>query len=481
MKYEAVIGLEVHAQLLTKSKIFCSCSTVFGGEPNTHTCPICLGMPGVLPVVNKKAVELALKTALATHCEIASFSQFARKNYFYPDLPKGYQISQYERPLASDGYVEIELGEERQKKKIGIMRIHIEEDAGKLLHEIGGAATEYSYVDFNRTGVPLIEIVSEPGMNTPEEASEYLRALREILQYLEVCDGNMEEGSLRCDANISLRPVGEKKLGTKVELKNMNSFRHVQNALEYERERQRGLLEEGASIIQQTRLWDADQGVTSSMRSKEEAHDYRYFPDPDLVPLAIDPEWINEIRKTLPELPIELRERFVRDYQLPLYDAKVLTSSKSLASYFEECVKLYPTPKTVSNWVMGELLRALNESKKEIKDCPIAPSSLVEMLKMVDEGIISGKLAKKVFEEMYQSRKKPTEIVEERGFTQISGEGELHTMIDRIIATYPSQVEEYRQGKEKLFGFFVGEVMKSTKGKANPHVVNELLKKKLGR
>jgi len=481
MKYEAVIGLEVHAQLLTKSKIFCSCSTVFGGEPNTHTCPICLGMPGVLPVVNKKAVELAIKTALATHCEIASFSQFARKNYFYPDLPKGYQISQYERPLASDGYVEIELGEERQKKKIGIMRIHMEEDAGKLLHEIGGAATEYSYVDFNRTGVPLIEIVSEPGMNIPEEASEYLRALREILQYLEVCDGNMEEGSLRCDANISLRPVGEKKLGTKVELKNMNSFRHVQNALEYETERQRGLLEEGASIIQQTRLWDADQGVTSSMRSKEEAHDYRYFPDPDLVPLAIDPEWINEIRKTLPELPIELRERFVRDYQLPLYDAKVLTSSKSLACYFEECVKLYPTPKTVSNWVMGELLRALNESKKEIKDCPIAPSSLVEMLKMVDEGIISGKLAKTVFEEMYQSRKKPTEIVEERGLTQISGEGELHTMIDHIIATYPSQVEEYRQGKEKLFGFFVGEVMKTTKGKANPHVVNELLKKKLGR
>jgi len=481
MKYEAVIGLEVHAQLLTTSKVFCNCSTVFGGEPNKQTCPICLGMPGVLPVLNKKVVELTIKTALATHCKIAPFSQFARKNYFYPDLPKGYQISQYERPLASDGYIEIEVGKEGQKKKIGITRIHMEEDAGKLLHEMEGAVTDYSYVDFNRTGVPLIEIVSKPDINTPEEASEYLRSLREILQYLEVCDGNMEEGSFRCDANISLRPEGQKGLGTKVEVKNMNSFRHVQHALEFEVERQQRMLEEGETIIQETRLWDANQEITSSMRSKEEAHDYRYFPDPDLVPIVIDPGWTEEIKKTLPELPVERRERFVKDYGIPAYDVNVLTSSKPLADYYEESVKLYSKPKVVSNWIMGELLRVLKESKKEIEECPITPSSLAEMLKMVDEGTISGKIAKKVFEEMYQSGKGPAEIVKKRGLEQVSDEGELDTVIDSILSTHAKQVEEYHQGKEKLFGFFVGEVMKATRGKANPKMVNELLRKRLGK
>ena len=475
---EVVIGLEVHAQLLTRSKIFCSCSTVFGGKPNQQTCPICLGMPGVLPVVNKQVIELAMKTALATNCQIAPASQFARKNYFYPDLPKGYQISQYEQPLATEGFIEIEVGEGR-KKRIGITRIHMEEDAGKLLHELEGAPTEHSYVDFNRTGVPLMEIVSEPDLSTPEEACAYLRNLRAIVQYLEVCDGNMEEGSFRCDANISLRPAGQRELGTKVELKNMNSFRHVQHALEYEVERQHTLLEEGEPIIQETRLWDTHQGITASMRGKEEAHDYRYFPDPDLVPIVIEAAWIEDIKKTLPELPVERRDRFVRDYQIPAYDAEVLTSSKPLASYFEECVKLGAKPKAASNWTMGELLRLLNESKKEIEACPITPSALAKMLQLVDGGVISGKIAKKVFEEMYTSGKEPQDIVKEKGLEQVSDEGELSTVIDGILADHSQQVEEYRQGKEKVFGFFVGAAMKATRGKANPQMVNALLKKKL--
>jgi aspartyl-tRNA(Asn)/glutamyl-tRNA(Gln) amidotransferase subunit B len=481
MEYEVVIGLEVHAQLATKSKIFCGCSTVFGGEPNRQTCPVCLGMPGVLPVLNREVLELTIKTGLATHCQIAPYSRFARKNYFYPDLPKGYQISQYERPVASDGSVEIEVDEGRRQKRIGITRIHMEEDAGKLLHEMEGAVSDYSYVDFNRTGVPLMEIVSEPDMSSPEEASSYLKNMREILQYLEVCDGNMEEGSYRCDANISLRPEGQRELGTKVELKNLNSFRHVQHALEFETERQRTMLEEGETIIQETRLWDADQEITSSMRSKEEAHDYRYFPDPDLVPIVIDREWVGKIQKTLPELPSERRERFVRDYQIPAYDAGVLTSSKSLADYFEECVTLCSKPKAVSNWVMGELLRLLKESRKGIEECPITPSSLAEMLKMVDKGIISGTIAKKVFEEMYQSGKGPGEIVKQKGLEQVSDTSELEALIDGMLSSNAAQVEEYQKGKEKLFGFFVGEVMKATRGKANPKMVNELLRKKLGK
>ncbi len=481
MKYEVVIGLEIHAQLLTKSKVFCGCPTFFGEEPNKQTCPVCLGMPGVLPVLNKKVVEFTIKTALATHCQIAHFSQFARKNYFYPDLPKGYQISQYEKPLASDGCIEIEVGKEGLKKRIGITRIHMEEDAGKLIHEMGGEVADYSYVDFNRTGVPLMEIVSEPDMNTSEEASEYLRSLRAILQYLGVCDGNMEEGSFRCDANISLRPEGQRELGTKVELKNMNSFRHVQSALEFEIERQEKMLEDGETIIQETRLWDVNQGVTSSMRSKEEAHDYRYFPDPDLLPIVVDPEWVEEIRKTLPELPSERRKRFVSEYHIPDYDAEILTSSKSLADYYEECVKLYIKPKIVSNWVMGELLRVLKESRKRIEDCPITPSSLADMLKIVDKGVISGKIAKKVFEEMYQSGKEAVEIVKEKGLKQVSDEGEIDAVVDSVLLANAKEVEEYHQGKEKLFGFFVGEVMKATRGKANPQVVNKLMRHKLGK
>jgi aspartyl-tRNA(Asn)/glutamyl-tRNA(Gln) amidotransferase subunit B len=478
-EFESVIGLEVHAQLLTEGKVFCGCGTAFGKEPNHQTCPICLGMPGVLPVLNRKVVELGLKTALATHCKVAPVCQFARKNYFYPDLPKGYQISQYEMPLALNGCVEIE-SDEGGVKKIGLVRIHMEEDAGKLLHEVDGVPAENSFVDFNRTGVPLIEIVSEPDIRRPAEAGAYLRMLRAILQYLDVCDGNMEEGSFRCDANISLRPKGQSELGTKVEVKNMNSFKHVERALEYEVERQREVLEEGGEIVQETRLWDANRGITVSMRGKEEAHDYRYFPDPDLVPLAIDDKWIDEIRQILPELPRERQDRFVRDYDLPAYDAGVLISSRPLADYYEECVKLYRHPKTISNWVMGELLRELKGDDRGLKRCPLTPPRLTDMLRMIEEGIISGKIAKVVFEEMYRTGKRPEQIVEEQGLRQVSDTGELGRVIEGVLEANESLVDDYRRGKEKLLGFFVGQVMKATKGKANPAMVNELLKKKLG-
>jgi aspartyl-tRNA(Asn)/glutamyl-tRNA(Gln) amidotransferase subunit B len=482
MEYEVVIGLEVHAQLLTESKIFCNCTTKFGEKPNRNTCPVCLGMPGVLPVLNKKTVDYTLKTALATNCTIADYSVFARKNYFYPDLPKGYQISQYELPVACDGYVELELGEgeHRRVKRVGLVRIHLEEDAGKLLHDEEGE--NYSYVDFNRTGVPLMEIVSRPDIESPEEASEYLRTLRSILLYLGVCDGNMEEGSFRCDANISLRPKGQRELGTKVELKNMNSFKFVQKALEYEAKRQKDVLEKGGVIVQDTRLWDADAGITSSMRGKEEAHDYRYFPDPDLVPLRIDRAWIDEIRRGLPELPKEKLERFMREYKLPEYDARLLTTSPQVANYFEECVREYgdrEKGKVVSNWVMGEVLRVLKGDDLGIRNLTVTPRHLARMLKLIDAGVISGKIAKQVFEEMYQSGKTPEEIVKEKGLTQVADEGELGSVIEKVMAANPDLVQNYRSGKEKLFGFFVGEVMKETKGKANPKLVNELLKKKL--
>jgi aspartyl-tRNA(Asn)/glutamyl-tRNA(Gln) amidotransferase subunit B len=484
MEYEVVIGLEVHAQLLTESKIFCSCSTKFGEKPNHNTCPICLGMPGVLPVLNKKTVDYTIKTALATNCQIASYSVFARKNYFYPDLPKDYQISQYELPIARNGYIEIELGEgeNRRTKRIGLVRIHLEEDAGKLLHDEEGE--NFSYVDFNRTGVPLMEIVSKPDIETPEEASEYLRTLRSILLYLGVCDCNMEEGSFRCDANISLRPKGQNELGTKVELKNMNSFKFVQKALEYEVKRQREILEDGGFIVQDTRLWDADSGTTSSMRGKEEAHDYRYFPDPDLVPLRIGEKWIEEMRKELPELPKEKRERFRSEYKIPEYDARLLTTSPLIANYFEECVREYgdrEKAKLVSNWVMGEVLRVLKGDDMGIQNLIVTPERLARMLKLIDSGVISGKIAKQVFEEMYQTGKEPEAIVKEQGLTQVADEGELSSVIEKIMVANPDLVENYRKGKEKLFGFFVGEVMKETKGKANPKLVNELLKKKLSR
>jgi len=477
MEYEPVIGLEVHAQLLTRSKIFCNCSALFGGDPNTLTCPVCTGSPGSLPVLNKKVLEFTLRAAIATHCRIAPYSQFARKNYFYPDLPKGYQISQYELPLAMDGYIEIQTN--GRKKRIGILRIHMEEDAGKLLHDLSSERGSHSYVDFNRTGVPLIEIVSAPDIRSPEEASAYLRKLRAILMFLDICDGNMEEGSFRCDANISLRPKGQQDLGVKTELKNMNSFRNVQRALDFEIRRQTSLLDQGEEIIQETRLWDAAKGVTSSMRGKEEAHDYRYFPDPDLVPLVVDPKWVEEIRASLPELPDSKKERFIREYGIPEYDGEVLTTSKALANYYEDCLRSYNKPKVVSNWIMSELLRELKRDEREIEGCPVSARSLAGMLKMIDDGIISGKIAKSVFEEMYRSGKGAEEIVKEKGWVQVKDSAEIENIIEQVLSAHAQEVEAYRKGKEKLFGFFVGQVMKATQGKANPKLVNDLLKKKL--
>ena len=477
MDYDAIIGLEVHAQLLTKSKIFCSCSTEFGAKPNTQTCPICLGMPGVLPVLNKEVVEFAIKTALATHCKTALNCRFARKNYFYPDLPKGYQISQYEEPLAKGVYIEIYT--DGKAKRIGITRIHMEEDAGKLIHGENLGDSDSSYVDLNRTGIPLMEIVSEPDINSPQEAREYLLKLKAILEYLDVCDGNMEKGNLRCDANISIRVKGSKEFGTKTEVKNMNSFKNVQGALEYEIKRQIEILKEGGEVTQETRLWDVDKGITLSMREKEEAHDYRYFPEPDLVRIKIDEEWIRRTEKGLPELPDEKKKRFVDKYKIPEYDAGVLTSSKALSEYYERCVELFPNPKVVSNWVMGDILRELKTENIDIKDCPLTPKNLAGMLKMIDNGTISGKIAKTVFEEMYRTGKPADTIVKEKGLLQISDEEGLSRIVDEVLAKNSDQVEQYRKGKDKLFGFFVGETMKATKGKANPQLVNKLLKEKL--
>jgi aspartyl-tRNA(Asn)/glutamyl-tRNA(Gln) amidotransferase subunit B len=473
-KYEAVIGLEVHAQLLTKSKIFCGCSTQFGAAPNTHTCPVGLGMPGVLPVLNRKVVEYALRMALATDCTVAGESRFARKNYFYPDLPKGYQISQYELPLAEHGHVVIDV--HGQKKRIGITRIHMEEDAGKLIHD---PYRPVSKVDLNRTGVPLIEIVSEPDMRTPQEAGAYLRQLRSTLRYLEICDGNMEQGSFRCDANVSIRPEGTEAFGTRTELKNMNSFKHVENALGYEIERQKAVLEDGRAIVQETRLWDPDKGVTVSMRGKEEAHDYRYFPDPDLVPLLIDRQWIEEIRNSLPELPEAKKNRFEKEYGLPPSDAELLTSSRAMADYFEACVKGFPQPKTVSNWVMGSLLAVLNAQNKPIEESPVTPQRLVELLRLIDSGVISGKIAKTVFDEMAASGKAPEAVVEEKGLIQITDGNAITEVVAQVLLAHEKEVAQYRQGKTKLLGFFVGQVMKKTRGKANPQLVNETLERML--
>ena len=477
MDYEAVIGLEVHAQLLTESKIFCGCTTTFGADPNANTCPVCLGMPGVLPVLNKKVVEYGIKTGIALNCEIAAYSVFARKNYFYPDLPKGYQISQYELPLAKEGYIDIEVNGE--VKRIGITRAHLEEDAGKLMHEIGGTVTGYSYVDFNRTGVPLLEIVSEPDISSGEEASSYLQTIRTILLYLEVCDGNMEEGSLRCDANVSVRPKGTKALGTKAEVKNMNSFRFVRMALDYEIERQMDLLESGDAVVQETRLWDSKHGITISMRGKEEAHDYRYFPDPDLVPIEPDEAWVEAIKASLPELPQKKRERFVREYSLPSYDSGVLIASKALADYFEECVKYHAQPKAVSNWIMSELLRLLKKDDREIEEGPVTPQQMGKMFQLMEQGTISGKIAKQVFEEMYETGTSPEDIVRRKGLEQVSDEAAIDTIIDQVLADNPDSVEKYQKGKTKVFGFLVGQVMKETKGKANPKIVNEILQEKL--
>jgi len=452
MDYEPVIGLEVHAQLKTKSKIFCGCSTAFGAPPNTNTCQVCLGMPGVLPVLNKKVVEYTMKMALATHCTITSPNRFARKNYFYPDLPKGYQISQFELPIAEHGWLEIEI--DGKKKRIGITRIHMEEDAGKLVHE---EREPVSYVDLNRTGVPLIEIVSEPDIRSPEEATAYLKKLHAILRYLDICDGNMQEGSFRCDANISLRPLGQEKLGTRTELKNMNSFRNVQRALEYEIRRQRDILLDGGEVVQETLLWDAESNVTNSMRGKEEAHDYRYFPDPDLIPIVIDEDWIEATKKTLPELPLERKERFITDLGLPEYDAEVLTSSRELAEYFEAALKVYPQAKKLSNWMMTELMREIKgEDGVDIEGCPLLPENLGNLLAMIDKGTISGKIAKAVFMEMLTTGKDAATLVKEKNLVQVSDEGELLSIVREIIEANPLQAADFRAGKTKLMGYFVG-------------------------
>ncbi len=471
MQYEAVIGLEVHAQLLTESKIFCSCSTQFGAEPNTQVCPVCLGMPGVLPVLNRKAVEYTIKTGLAMNCKISPYSRFARKNYFYPDLPKGYQISQYELPLCEDGYLEITTDGER--RKIRIKRIHLEEDAGKNIHDLSG----YSFVDFNRTGVPLMEIVSEPDIKTPKEAALYMKKLRAILRYLGVCDGNLEQGSLRCDANVSVRPVGSQEYGVKTEIKNINSFRFVEKALEYEIKRQIKLINSGEKIIQETRLWDSVTGTTQSMRSKEEAHDYRYFPEPDLAPVVVSSDWIEKIKENMPELPDAKIERFIKEYGLPVYDAENLTEEKSLSEWFEEAVRLGGKPKEIANWIMVELLRVLNEENKDITECNFKPSQLVELVNLVDKGIINRNIAKEVFEEIYKTGKSAELIVKEKGLTQISDDSLIIEAIKEVVEKNPKEVDRFRKGEEKLIGFFVGQVMKLTKGKANPKLVNELVLK----
>jgi aspartyl-tRNA(Asn)/glutamyl-tRNA(Gln) amidotransferase subunit B len=474
-KYEAVIGLEVHAQMLTDTKIFCGCSTGFGSEPNTQTCPVCIGMPGVLPVLNRKALEFAIKTGLAMNCSISSFSRFARKNYFYPDLPKGYQISQYESPICGHGYIEIVA--DGNIKKIGITRIHMEEDAGKNIHELEG---NYSFVDLNRTGVPLMEIVSEPDMRSPREAVEYMKKLRTILRYLGVCDGNMEQGSLRCDANVSVRQVGQKEYGIRTEVKNINSFKFVEKALEYEIKRQIKVLEDSGKIIQETRLWDSNRGITESMRGKEEAHDYRYFPEPDLVPIMVDKKWIGEIKLSLPELPDFRKDRFISIYALPEYDADILTSERSTAEFFEEAVRKGANPKNTSNWIMTGVFNYLKEhGKEDINETLLKPIHLVSLSKLVETAVVSATMAKSIIFEVMDTGKPPEEIVKEKGLVQISDSVEIEKIVDDVISKKPKEVERFKAGEEKLIGFFVGQVMKSTKGKANPQMVNELLKKKL--
>lgn len=474
MIFETVIGVEVHAQLRTNSKMFCGCGTTFGLSANSQTCPVCLGLPGSLPVINRTAVEMAVRAGLALNCTIAENNQFARKNYFYPDLPKGYQISQYEFPICRYGWIEIRDG--GGTKQIRVRRAHLEEDAGKNIHETG---TSGSRVDLNRAGTPLLEIVTEPDMRSADEVVAYLKGLRDILMYLDVCDGNMEEGSFRCEPNLSLRPSGQQKFGTKVELKNINSFKYVKDAIEYEVKRQTKVLNEGGKISQETRLWNIERGETAVMRSKEEAHDYRYFPDPDLVPLKLDDEWIQGFRANLPELPAVRTKRFVSDYGLPEYDATILTASKGMADYFEICVKQFNQPKTVSNWVMGELMRELNNSGTDISASPVMPERLVSLLQMVDQGTISLKVAREIFPELYNSGKDPEQIIREKGLTQVSDEGALAKIIEEVLRKNPGQVAQFKEGKQQVLGFLVGQVMKASGGKANPGKVNELLKEKL--
>ncbi len=473
-KYETVIGLEVHVELHTKTKIFCSCATSFGAEPNSHTCPVCLGHPGVLPVLNRQAVEYAMKAAMALNCEIGDICKFDRKNYFYPDSPKAYQISQYDQPIGLNGWIDIEVGGET--KRIGITRLHLEEDAGKLTHMEGGFG---SLVDFNRVGTPLVEIVSEPDLRSPEEARAYLEKLRSILLYCDVSDVKMEEGSLRCDANISIRPYGQKEFGTKAELKNMNSFRGVQRGLEYEELRQAEVLDTGGRVVQETRRWDDAKERTLSMRSKEEAHDYRYFPDPDLVRLHIDSDWKSRVRATIPELPDSRQKRYVDELGLPEYDAGVITASKKLADLFEEAVAETSDAKAAANWIMGDLLGYLNANGLEIEAVPITGRQLGEMIALIQKGTISGKIAKTVFRSMLETGKSPQAIVEEQGLVQISDEGAIKEIVSRVVDSNPQSVADFKAGKEKAIGFLVGQVMKESKGKANPGLANKLILEKL--
>lgn len=476
--YEPVIGLEVHSELLTYSKIFCGCSARFGAEANENTCPLCLGMPGVLPVFNRQVVEFAIKAGLAAHCDIQLQSRWDRKNYFYPDLPKGYQITQFELPICLGGRIDINV--DGEARSIALTRIHMEEDTGKNIHD---AHSDSSLVDYNRCGVPLLEIVSEPDIRTAAEAGAYLRKLRAILQYLEVCDGNMEEGSFRCDANVSVRPRGQTELGTKAEIKNLNSFRSVERAIDHEIKRQSEALATGESIAQETRLWDADRERTRSMRSKEDSHDYRYFPEPDLLPLEVSAEWVERVRSELPELPDQRQQRFVERYDLPTYDAEVLTARKDLADYFEQVVGVHDHAKAASNWVMGEVLRLVRDRKLDqelvIANWPVTPRQLAGLIALIDDGTISGKMAKGVFDELIDSERSAVAVVESEGLSQVSDTAELEAIIAGVLEGQDEKIAEYRAGKEKMLGFFVGQVMKKTQGKANPKMVNEMLRKRL--
>jgi aspartyl-tRNA(Asn)/glutamyl-tRNA(Gln) amidotransferase subunit B len=477
-RHETVIGLEVHAQLATRTKMFCGCGAVFGASPNTRTCPVCQGMPGSLPVINRRAVEFGIMTALALGCGINQHNRFARKHYYYPDMPKNYQITQYEEPLAEHGRLVVDPGS--GPREIGIQRVHLEEDVGKLVHEGALETAQSSSVDFNRAGVPLMEIVSKPDLRSPDEAAAYLKTLRAILVFLRVCDGNMEEGSLRCDANISLRPRGQAEYGTKVEIKNMNSFRSVRDALDYEIRRQTRALETGERIVQETRLWDPDRAVTVSMRSKEFAHDYRYFPEPDLPPLDVPPARVEEIRAGLPELPEARRSRFQQAYGLSAYEADLLTQGRGLADYFEAATEGVSTPKAVANWMLNELLRELpGDDDRAVAACPVPPANLAALLGLIDDGTISGKIAKGVFEQMYRTGDTAQAIVSREGLTQVADEGALGAAVDRVLGEHAKVVEDFRGGKKAALGFLVGQVMKATQGKANPALVNRLLIEKL--
>lgn len=478
MKYEAVIGLEVHTELQTKTKIFCSCRTSFGADPNTNVCPVCLGLPGVLPVLNKKVLEYAVRAGLALNCEISRFSKFDRKNYYYPDLPKNFQTSQFDLPICEHGYLDVEV--EGEKRRIRITRAHMEEDAGKLVHH-GTSITDsdYSLVDYNRTGTPLLEIVSEPDMRSAKEAVAYMEKMRAILQYVGISDCRMEEGSLRCDANVSVRPVGQKELGTKTEIKNINSFKGVERAIEYEAIRQAELLEDGGKVVQETRTWDEKEGVTKSMRTKEEANDYRYFPEPDLVPFTVSDEYIENIRKSLPELPDARKERYMKEFGLSSEDAVFMTNDKATADYFEAAVDAGADPKACVNWLMGEFASQLSTDGIEIAKAPVSAENLAALLKLISKGTISGKIAKKVFATMWKEGGNPEEIVKAQGLVQISDTAELSKLVDEVVGKNPKAVEDFKAGKKKAVGALVGQIMKATKGKANPRVINELLNKKL--